>query len=120
METLRVDVVDGRKFQGWPNAVLIKANENTPAFYVTPATWDDFTGGAKLPTDCFSTRKLTMELYRRFYVARITNVEDLPTGVEVAGATDGSCPRCGGAGIIEAYKHINGGVCFKCNGTGKR
>jgi hypothetical protein len=120
MDTLKIAVVDGRRFQGWPNAVFIKANENTAPFYVSPATWDNLTRGAKLPTDRFSTRKITAELYRAFWAARIVNVDDLPTGVETPGATDGSCTRCGGAGKIEAYRHINGGTCFECNGTGKR
>ena len=30
----------------------------------------------------------------------------------------GNCPRCGGFGIINAFKHIEGGVCFECGGTG--
>lgn len=28
------------------------------------------------------------------------------------------CNRCGGKGIMEEYRHLNGGTCFKCNGTG--
>lgn len=31
-----------------------------------------------------------------------------------------SCERCGGAGVISAYRHISGGVCFECEGTGKQ
>lgn len=34
----------------------------------------------------------------------------LYTGVREA------CPRCGGAGRISAYGHVEGGVCYKCNG----
>ena len=26
------------------------------------------------------------------------------------------CSRCGGAGFFQCYGHIQGGVCFKCNG----
>jgi hypothetical protein len=29
------------------------------------------------------------------------------------------CPKCGGHGHIEAFSGIAGGVCFRCNGTGK-
>lgn len=29
-----------------------------------------------------------------------------------------SCDRCGGRGDIQEYKHILGGMCFKCNGKG--
>lgn len=29
------------------------------------------------------------------------------------------CKRCSGKGIIAEYAHIRGGLCFKCNGTGK-
>lgn len=29
------------------------------------------------------------------------------------------CPRChGGKGVISAFKHVQGGVCFKCGGKG--
>ena len=28
------------------------------------------------------------------------------------------CPRCGGRGYLYGYEHIEGGVCFKCGGTG--
>ncbi len=28
------------------------------------------------------------------------------------------CGRCGGAGVLECYRHINNGECFGCNGTG--
>lgn len=27
------------------------------------------------------------------------------------------CSRCGGARRIECYKHVEGGICFKCNGS---
>lgn len=28
------------------------------------------------------------------------------------------CSRCGGSGYLPQYKHVEGGVCFKCNGEG--
>ena len=28
------------------------------------------------------------------------------------------CPRCSGKAIINAYMHVEQGVCFKCRGTG--
>lgn len=33
---------------------------------------------------------------------------------------DYNCPRCGGDGYIYYYGHVEGGVCFKCGGTGRR
>lgn len=30
------------------------------------------------------------------------------------------CARCGGAGVLECYRGVNGGVCFKCNGFNSR
>lgn len=32
---------------------------------------------------------------------------------------ESDCPRCGGSGYLGCYTHIEGGVCFKCNGSGK-
>lgn len=29
------------------------------------------------------------------------------------------CQRCGGVGYLSAYKHINGGECFDCVGSGR-
>lgn len=29
------------------------------------------------------------------------------------------CTRCGGTGIIAVYLHVEGGVCFRCRGSGK-
>ena len=29
-----------------------------------------------------------------------------------------TCSRCGGSGYIDKYKHIAGGECFECNGSG--
>lgn len=29
------------------------------------------------------------------------------------------CARCGGSGKIKKFKHVEGGVCFDCNGTGR-
>lgn len=29
------------------------------------------------------------------------------------------CSRCGGSGYLSYYGHVHGGVCFKCNGSGK-
>lgn len=29
-----------------------------------------------------------------------------------------ACERCAGAGVIESYKHIDGGLCYECGGTG--
>ena len=29
-----------------------------------------------------------------------------------------SCPKCGGTGNIKHFRHVEGGVCFECYGTG--
>lgn len=31
---------------------------------------------------------------------------------------DTRCVRCGGAGILRQFRHVQGGTCFKCGGTG--
>jgi hypothetical protein len=28
------------------------------------------------------------------------------------------CPKCGGSGNIQKYKHVESGVCFECSGSG--
>ncbi len=30
----------------------------------------------------------------------------------------GNCPRCGGTGHIQAFSHVRGGTCLKCDGSG--
>lgn len=30
------------------------------------------------------------------------------------------CPKCDGRGYIQEYGHIANGVCFKCNGSGRK
>ncbi len=32
--------------------------------------------------------------------------------------SDSKCPKCGGEGYIRGYEHVEGGLCFLCNGTG--
>lgn len=31
----------------------------------------------------------------------------------------GNCPRCGGSGYIHQYRHVEGGICFLCRGSGQ-
>lgn len=33
---------------------------------------------------------------------------------------DYTCPKCGGSGHIYYYSYVQGGVCFKCNGSGRK
>lgn len=28
------------------------------------------------------------------------------------------CPKCGGSGNIQKYKHVEAGICFECSGSG--
>lgn len=37
--------------------------------------------------------------------------------VKVTGKT--ACKRCNGTGILTMYRHIDGGVCYGCGGSGK-
>lgn len=55
-------------------------------------------------------RKNTAELkeYNRRYE---TNKKTIPTK---------KCTRCSGHGRIAQYSYKSGGVCFKCNGSGKQ
>jgi DnaJ-class molecular chaperone len=29
-----------------------------------------------------------------------------------------ACTRCGGSGLVSQFRHVKGGSCFKCKGTG--
>lgn len=31
---------------------------------------------------------------------------------------DAMCKKCGGKGVIDCYKHVHGGQCFRCGGDG--
>lgn len=31
---------------------------------------------------------------------------------------ENKCPKCGGSGYLSCYGHVEGGVCFKCDGSG--
>lgn len=44
--------------------------------------------------------------------------EDYYTGRADDEALAIRCGRCGGAGILSMYVHLNGGVCFECDGAG--
>ena len=35
-------------------------------------------------------------------------------------ATYYECKKCGGSGVVLGCKHVLGGTCFSCNGTGKK
>lgn len=30
-----------------------------------------------------------------------------------------TCPKCGGRGYLPEYRHVSGGICFRCYGTGR-
>lgn len=42
----------------------------------------------------------------------------LKFGVDHCVKERGNCPRCGGTGMVMAYRHIKGGECLKCGGSG--
>lgn len=34
-------------------------------------------------------------------------------------STSSTCRRCLGAGKLEVYRHVENGLCFRCEGSGK-
>jgi|GEM_PF-3079553 len=36
----------------------------------------------------------------------------------MARTTSDPCGRCGGSGYLPQYRHVEGGVCFRCRGSG--
>lgn len=43
----------------------------------------------------------------------------VPTVPKVAAkvAKPCACPKCGGSGKLYEFRHVSGGVCFRCNGA---
>lgn len=48
-----------------------------------------------------------------------TEPEPVKTAETVSYVTNKkACPRCGGHGQLPSFRHVSGGVCFACNGSG--
>lgn len=45
---------------------------------------------------------------------------EIATTKKAVGRQTHECPRCAGAGVIEIYRHVNGGICLLCGGSGRR
>ena len=56
--------------------------------------------------------------YWQYQNAAVDVVADL-SGVTHTTNGRAVCDRCGGKGYINAFRHISGGVCFECDGTGQ-
>ena len=41
-----------------------------------------------------------------------------PACVDISFIRRGDCPQCEGRGRIARYRHLNGGLCYRCNGSG--
>lgn len=49
-------------------------------------------------------------------IVRSENVAKLTTRTRAERGDE--CGRCGGRGYLSCFKHVQGGVCFKCGGSG--
>lgn len=116
MKVVNVAVTDGRYLINYPDAIMIKLGDNDP-FYVTQEIWAEFTGGAKINSR-FQSFKITAELYKSLKMKALVNPQKTNNTISSDFCSD-VCEKCGGLGYIDAYKHINGGICFECNGKGK-
>ena len=52
------------------------------------------------------------------YMGRV--LEKWRGGYKVAPTDPHRCDRCGGRGQIDSFKHVEGGTCFECGGTGRK
>lgn len=119
MVNYNVSVTDGRYLVNYPDAVLIQCGYADP-FYVSIETWNSLTGYAPIKIYARGqSRLITKECYLALKANRLDNPvktnNTIPSDV-----TADTCGHCGGLGHIDAYKHINGGVCFSCSGSGKK
>jgi DnaJ-class molecular chaperone len=59
-------------------------------------------------------------LVSEFLQCARTQVEQAVSRLEKSSfKKNNSCPKCQGSGVITNFSHVNNGVCFSCNGTGK-
>ena len=116
-----VTVIDGRHQHGEPNCIIIASPEPwIDPLFITAEIWNEYTNNVKIRGNR-QNLLLTRELYNALKKASIEKPDNTPAIPSNTIITDdNTCTRCGGLGIIEAYKHINGGMCFECNGSGKK
>lgn len=55
--------------------------------------------------------------YRRGEVIEIPDCDILAIDSKGNANVREVCPKCGGTGVLHCYKHIQNGVCFKCDGA---
>lgn len=46
-------------------------------------------------------------------------VKEDRNGTRTYTKTTYECPKCGGRGYLDYYSHVEGGICFLCNGSGR-
>lgn len=116
MSNIKVQITDGRRLNNHPDCIIILNSFSGYRFYVTAEIWNKYTNNTKLQTR--QSLILTKELFVALNDVRIENPPKTNNTIP-QDISSNICPRCGGSGIIETYRHINGGMCFECNGTGK-
>ena len=64
--------------------------------------------------EIFTEQEQNIERYSRMKNVSLVKVDKNGTHI----FADCTCRRCGGAGILPEYGHVDGGVCFECGGSG--
>lgn len=128
----------GKKHQVSDNGILIRkllGSYQEEIIYVTNATAKELFAKIKNDDSIFIRPRL---IYHTKYECELAHKDFVVDGVLVAlnsgvrkhlpndflnlckgcaGVKFIKCPRCGGEGYIRRYKHIEGGICFRCWGA---
>lgn len=55
----------------------------------------------------------------RFFVGCQKHAQEVPAKSNRAGwRIGGKCPFCSGSGFLPRLRHVDRGICYRCNGTG--
>jgi len=97
----------------WMEGVAPKGFDFNAKFQATVAAAEE--AGEKYPV-LVATKRVIEKARELFRATRRVNTRSKLS--PKTQASEGACPRCGGEGWIPCFKHVEGGICFRCRGAG--